>query len=112
MFNKDFKKFLKLTDEQKLVLLKSLDYDLDAESFIIDYKNNKVICPYSKRPVRFKDASILPGSTVIINTSLITLSEYISDYLESDEEFLDGILSQCLHRKKVFHQIFSIIWST
>lgn len=89
MEKKNLKEFLKLNDEQKLVLLRSLDYNLDSMSFIVDPNGDKVICPYSNRPVKFKDASILPGSTVIINTSLITLSEYITDYLEPEGELFN-----------------------
>lgn len=90
MYNPNFKKFLKLDNPQKQVLLKALDYELDSNGFIIDLNNKKVICPYSKKPIRLENASILPGSTVIINTSLITLSEYVSDYLETPEDLLDG----------------------
>jgi ABC-type taurine transport system ATPase subunit len=86
MVNNNFKGFLKLNDIQKLTLLKLLDYNVDNNKFIIDSDGKKVICPYSKRPVKFENASILPGSTIIINTSLITMSEYVSDYLESTEE--------------------------
>ena len=89
MKNKYFKKFISLNDEQKLILLKSLDYDVDNHDYIVDKNNKKVICRYSNQHVLFKNASILPGSTVIVNTSLITISEYISDYLEPDEDVLD-----------------------
>ena len=89
MKNRYFKKFISLNDEQKLVLLKSLDYNVDDNDYIVDKNNKKVICRYSNQPVLFKNASILPGSTVIVNTSLITISEYISEYLESDEDVLD-----------------------
>ena len=89
MKNRYFKKFISLSDEQKLVLLKSLDYDVDYNGYIVDKNNKKVMCKYSNQPVLFKNASILPGSTVIVNTSLIIISEYISDYLEPDEDVLD-----------------------
>ena len=90
MKNKYFRKFISLSDEQKLVLLKSLDYDVDNKGYIVDKDNKKVICKYSNQPVLFKNASILPGSTVIVNTSLITISEYISEYLEPDEDVLNA----------------------
>jgi len=90
MKNKYFRNFISLSDEQKLVLLKSLDYDVDHNGYIVDKNNKKVMCKYSNQPVLFKNASILPGSTVIVNTSLITISEYISDYLEADEDVLDA----------------------
>ncbi len=86
MVNKNFKKFIKLSDEQKFMLLQALGYNVDSNGFIVDKSNTKVKCDYSKSPVLFKNASILPGSTIIVNTSLITLSEYISDHLENPEE--------------------------
>lgn len=86
MLNKSFKEFISLSAEQKLILLQALDYNIDSNGFVVDKTNKKVKCKYSNKPVLFNDASILPGSTIIINTSLITLSEYISDYLEKSEE--------------------------
>ncbi len=85
MLNKKFIKFLKLEDEQKRILLNALDFSFDPKDYVIDGIGKKVICPYSNKPVKFQNASILPGSTIIINTSLITLSEYISEYLEPEE---------------------------
>jgi len=85
MRNENFKGYLKLNDEQKSILLKALDYGIDSKGFIIETKTNKkVLCKYTNKPVSLNNASILPGSTIIINTSLITLSEYTSEYLESE----------------------------
>lgn len=75
-----------LGEEDKTLLLELLGYALDDEMFIIDKSNNRrVICPYSKKYVHFSTASILPGSTIIVNTSPYTLSCYISDYLREDK---------------------------
>ena len=90
MKNRYFKKFISLGDEQKLVLLKSLDYDVDYNGYIVDKNNKKVMCRYSNQPVLLKNASILPGSTILLNTSLITISDYISEFLESDEDVLNA----------------------
>ena len=90
MRNRYFKKFISLNDEQKLVLLKSLDYDVDNKGYIVDKNNKKIVCVYSNQHVLFKNASILPGSTIIVNTSLITISEYISEYLEPGEDVLNA----------------------
>ena len=85
--NEEFKAFIELPEEAKLVLLKSLGYDVDNKGYILDSNNKKkVICKYSKKPVHFKDASILPGSTIIINTNLITMSQYVCEYLEPCED--------------------------
>lgn len=84
----EFKAFLQLTPEQKRILLQALDYKIDEQGFVLTATNRKVICPYTHHPVRLETASVLPGSTIIINTSLVTLSEYISDYLEPEDDLL------------------------
>ena len=79
---KDFKKFLSLSIESKKVLLKALGYEIDNEGFIINENKHRVICKYSGVEVSFINSSILPGSTIIINTSPYTLSKYLEEYLE------------------------------
>lgn len=75
--------FIEVNNEEKKLLLDILDYGVDEEGFIIDNKTKKHhICPFSKTPVSISDSSLLPGSTVIINTTALTLSEYFSRYLE------------------------------
>lgn len=75
--------FLEISNEEKKVLLDVLGYDVDEKGLIIS-REKKVphICPYTKREVFLDNASILPGSTIIINTSALSLSEYISKNLE------------------------------
>ena len=88
---KEFKEFVNLPENAKLVLLKALDYEVDRQGYVVDSKNkSRVICKYSKKPVLFKDASILPGSTIIINSDPLTISEYIGEYLEPEEELNCG----------------------
>lgn len=79
---KDFKKFLSLPIESKKVLLKALGYEIDSDGFIIDENKNRVICRYSGVEVPFINSSILPGSTIIINTSPYTISKYLEEFLE------------------------------
>ena len=74
--------FEKLTEDKKLILLKALGYDVNENGFILNDKKKYHICPYTNMRVLFKNASILPGSVVIINTSSLTLSEYITDYVD------------------------------
>ncbi|MFA4957301.1 MAG: hypothetical protein WC556_10075 [Candidatus Methanoperedens sp.] len=75
--------FIEVNNEEKKLLLDILDYGVDAEGFIIDKKTKKHhICPFSNTPVSIDDSSLLPGSTIIINTTALTLSEYFSRYLE------------------------------
>lgn len=79
---KDFRKFLKLSDEKKKILLKALDYGVDYEGFITDENNKRVLCKYTGVEVPFVNVSILPGSTIIINTSPYTISKYLEEYIE------------------------------
>jgi hypothetical protein len=76
---KEETKILNLTNEEKRVLLDALGYDVDEESYIIDSQGNKVIDKYSDIPVKLERASILPGSTVIVDTNTFSLSEYFED---------------------------------
>ena len=78
----DFKKFLFLSDEKKKILLKALGYGTDVKGYIIDENGRRVLCKYSGVEVPFVNASILPGSTIIINTTPYTLSKYLEEYLE------------------------------
>ncbi|HII15282.1 MAG TPA: hypothetical protein HA362_03130 [Nanoarchaeota archaeon] len=79
----NFKEFVYIDPQKKMILLKALGYDLDARGFVVDNTRRRVICKYTRRPVHFNEASILPGSTVIINTNPVSLSSYIEEYLEN-----------------------------
>ena len=79
--------FLKLSDQEKRVLLDFLGYAVSKEGIVLSKGNNKPhICPYTGEPVRFKDASVMPGSTVIFNTSVLALAEYFSEHVENKED--------------------------
>lgn len=75
--------FIELNEEERKLFLDILEYQVDQEGFIVDKKTNKhYICPLSKSKVPLSSSSILPGSTIILNTSALTLSEYFSRYIE------------------------------
>lgn len=75
--------FIELNDAERKALLDVLDYEVDEEGFVVNKRTKKPhICPFSNTKVPLSSSSILPGSTVIINTSALTLSEYFSRYLE------------------------------
>lgn len=77
--------FIDITEDEQKLLLDSLGYDVNTEGVIIDRNTNKPHkCPITKKKVYLKNASILPGSLVIINTSPLTLAEYLSRYVERD----------------------------
>lgn len=74
--------FDSLNDNQKRVLLKALDYNIDENEVILDKTGKPHLCPYTKRKVLLKNASIMPGSVIVMNTSSLTISEYITDYVD------------------------------
>jgi len=78
--------FMDLNKDERELLLDSLGFDIDGNGIIIEKCTNKpYMCPITGKEVHFDNASILPGSTVVINTSAYTLSEYFSKYLERRE---------------------------
>lgn len=81
----NFNSFMEIKDSEKLVLLKALGYSVNKHGFIIEDLNNKIVwCRYTNVPVKFEEASILPGSTVVINTTPVSLSSYIEEFLEDE----------------------------
>lgn len=74
--------FEELTNVQKRTLLEALDFKVTDEGQINDKDDKPHICPFSNRKVFIKDASIMPGSTIVMNTSSLTLSEYITKYID------------------------------
>lgn len=78
--------FIKLSDEEKRVLLDFLGYSVNEEGIVVSKENNRPhICPYTGEPVRFDIVSVMPGSTVVFNTSILTLAEYFSEHVEDGE---------------------------
>ena len=75
--------FIETNEEERRLLLDILDFEVDEGGFVVDKKTKRhYICPVSKTKVPISSSSILPGSTIILNTSALTLSEYFSRYLE------------------------------
>lgn len=69
--------------EEKAILLDILGYYVDENGLIYDKATHKEhICPITNKVVFIEDASILPGSTVVMNTTQLSLSEYFSRYFE------------------------------
>lgn len=84
-FNKDFKKFINLPSNARRVLLKALGYEVKRGYIIHSDTKERIICKYSKKPILFENASIMPGSTIIINSDPLSISQYIGEYLEREE---------------------------
>lgn len=78
-------KFIDLDVEGKEILLHALGYTVDEDGYIVDEEKNELYKdPIDGEEVHIEDASILPGSTIIINTTPLSLSEYITRYIEEN----------------------------
>ena len=76
-------KFENINIEQKTALMDILGYYVDEKGIIFDKKTKiQHICPITEESVSIDNASILPGSTIIINTTELSLSEYFTDFFE------------------------------
>ncbi len=76
-------KFEQIDLEEKKVLLDILGYGVGEAGIILDNETKKEhICPITGSVVFIENASILPGSTVVINTSELSLAEYFTKFVE------------------------------
>lgn len=79
--------FQSLSPLKKRILLKALGYVSDDKGFLVDvYTEKRLRCKYTKRYVSIQEAAILPGSTVIINATPVSMASYIEEYLEDDDD--------------------------
>ncbi|HJH29906.1 MAG TPA: hypothetical protein C5S51_09490 [Methanosarcinaceae archaeon] len=75
--------FTNINIEQKTALMDILGYYVDENGIIFDKETNiQHICPITEETVSIDNASILPGSTIIINTTELSLSEYFKEFFE------------------------------
>ncbi|MBS1263228.1 MAG: hypothetical protein MAG715_00400 [Methanonatronarchaeales archaeon] len=79
--NQDIR-FHDLGEGEKIELLKALGYDADEDGYIVDRDGDPYTERYSGEEIRLENASILPGSTVIVDTNALSLSRYIGEYLD------------------------------
>lgn len=76
---------INLTNEEKIILFRSLGYEVDTEGYIIKEETKERITDrYTTLPIKLENASILPGSTIILDTNPFSLSEYFEEFREDD----------------------------
>lgn len=63
----------------KIELLKELGFDSDGE-YVLDSDGNKVLDRYIEIPVKVENMVILPGSTIILDDNILSLSHYIEEF--------------------------------
>ncbi len=81
--NEDQISFLKINTEEKIKLLEVLGYGIDEDGYILDGNTGEPYTdPLNNEEIHIENASVLPGSTVIINTTPLSLSEYFTAYTE------------------------------
>lgn len=76
-------KFEEIGIEEKKILLDVLGYEIGEAGIILDKETKKEhICPITESVVFIENASVLPGSSVVINTSELSLAEYFTKFVE------------------------------
>ncbi len=82
MDNQEFK-FVKIGDDEKKRILEDAGYFVNEDNLILDGKTHKPhICPFSGEQVFLHEASLLPGSLLVVKTTPLTIAEYISKYIQ------------------------------
>lgn len=85
MLLSDRMEYIKITKDNVKTVLELFNKDIDNEGFIIDRKTGKKIeCPYSKKPIRYEDFSILPGS-IFVNNEIYSFARYRIAYSDLDK---------------------------
>ena len=77
---------IQLNNDERTLALKKLGYGVDSKGYVINLKKKEeVICKYSKEKVHINKAAILPSSLLVINATLVTMTEYFLDTHNKDE---------------------------
>lgn len=63
----------------KIALLKELGFDSDGE-YVLDLEGNKVLDRYIDIPIKVENMVILPGSTIILDDNILSLSHYMEEF--------------------------------
>ena len=68
-----------LTKEEKIELLRVLNYDSDGQ-FVLTESGEIVIDKYIDQPVKIDNMLILEGSTLIIDNNPLSIAAYLEAY--------------------------------
>lgn len=63
----------------KIALLRELGFDSDGE-YVLDSNGNKVLDRYIEIPVKVENMVILPGSTIILDDNILSLTHYMEEF--------------------------------
>ncbi len=76
--------FEQLERDEKIILLRAFNYDVDAEGYILTQNGNKI--PSEDIPSKFikvDEAALIPGSLKVIDGTPMSLSKFIRERVET-----------------------------
>lgn len=65
--------------ESKIALLRELGFDSDGE-YVLNLDGTKYLDKYLEIPVKVENMVILPGSVVILDDNVLSLSHYMEEF--------------------------------
>jgi len=65
--------------DSKIALLKELGFDSDGE-YVLDSEGNKVLDRYIEIPIKVENMVILPGSVIVLDDNILSLSHYMEEF--------------------------------
>ncbi|MGA3289759.1 MAG: hypothetical protein ABSD42_05925 [Candidatus Bathyarchaeia archaeon] len=78
--------FEELTKEERTLLLRAFDYNVDSEGYILDQTGSKI--PSEEAPLEFlkvDNSTLIPGSLGVIDGTPTSISKFIRMKVEAAE---------------------------
>lgn len=78
--------FEELSKEERILLLRAFDYDVDSEGYILDQSGSKI--PSKEIPSKFlrvDDSMIIPGSLEVTDGTPTSIAKFIREKVEAGE---------------------------
>lgn len=65
--------------DSKIALLKGLGLSSDGE-YVLDLDGNKILDRYIDIPIKVENMVILPGSVIVLDDNILSLSHYMEEF--------------------------------
>lgn len=78
--------FEELGKEERILLLKAFDYDVDGEGYVIDPHGSRI--PSKEVPSQFlhvEDSMLIPGSLEVVDATPTAIAKFIREKVEVAE---------------------------
>ncbi|MDO8634573.1 MAG: hypothetical protein Q7K34_04750 [archaeon] len=75
---------IEINEQNKQVILEIFNLSVDKENYILDENKTRIVCRYSKEPIKLENLAIMPGSEIKINNYSYCISEYINEFSNSE----------------------------